>query len=93
MNGLIINEQIVTFLEDHILRTDAQDGFHHVQSTGDVLSLTTEHFNQVQDQCGEARLLALGISKAFGTGSHSQAPLHGIPEHVNAIISELSQID
>ena len=62
-----INEQIVTFLEDHILQTDAQDGFHHIQSTGDVLSLITEHFNQVQDQCGEARLVALDISKALGS--------------------------
>ena len=61
----VINQHLLGFLEDHSLLTDAQFGFRHSRSTGDVLALITEHINKALDSRGEARVVALDISKAF----------------------------
>ena len=61
----VINQHLLGFLEDHSLLTDAQFGFRHSRSTGDVLALLTEHINKALDSRGEARVVALDISKAF----------------------------
>ena len=55
----------MTHLETHNLLNDFQYGFRHSTSTGDVLSLITEHVDSALDHRGEVRVVALGISKAF----------------------------
>ena len=47
------------------LLPDYQYGFRHSRSTGDLLSLITDHLNGALDHRGEARVVALDISKAF----------------------------
>ena len=60
-----LNQQLLGYLEDNDLLSDCQYGFRHSRSTGDLLSLITEHFNRALDRRGEARAVALDISKAF----------------------------
>ena len=60
----LINQQLVDYLEEHELLTDVQYGFRHSRSTGDILSLITEHINRALNRRGEARLFAIDISKA-----------------------------
>ena len=66
----LINQQLIDCLEEHELMTDVQYGFRHSWSTGDILSLITEHINSALDRRGEARLVALDISKAFDKVCH-----------------------
>ena len=54
----LINQQL-----KHDLLTNVQYGFS--RSTGDILSLIMEHINRALDRRGEARFVALDISKAF----------------------------
>ena len=60
-----VNQQLMGYLEDNDLLTDCQYGFRHSRSTGDLLSLITDHLNRALDHRGEARVVALDISKAF----------------------------
>ena len=61
----LLNKCIVDFLEGQNLLSDAQFGFRHSRSTGDLLSYVTEHVSRVLDRRGETRSVALDISKAF----------------------------
>ena len=46
----LINQQLIDYLEEHELLTDVQYGFRHSRSTGDILSLITEHVNRALDR-------------------------------------------
>ena len=65
-----VNQQLLGFLEDDLLN-DCQYGFRHFHSTGDLLSVITDHFNMALDRRGEARVVALDISKAFDKVWHT----------------------
>ena len=60
-----VNQQLLGYLEGNDLLTDCQYGFCHSRSTGDLLSLITDHLNAALYRRGEARVVALDISKAF----------------------------
>ena len=66
-----VNQQLLGYLEDNDILTDCQYGFRHSRSTGDLLSLITDHFNGALDRRGEARVAALDISKAFDKVWHT----------------------
>ena len=66
-----VNRQLLGYLEDNDLLTDCQYGFRHSRSTGDLLSVITDHFNMALDRRGEARVVALDISKAFDKVWHN----------------------
>ena len=61
----LINRRLVHFLESNHLLSDAQYGFRHARSTGDLLSYVTEHVSKILDKQGETASVALDISKAF----------------------------
>ena len=61
----LINRRLVDFLEYNRLLSDAQYGFRHARSTGDLLSYVTEHVSRILDKQGESVSVALDISKAF----------------------------
>ena len=60
------HQQVIDYLKEHELLTDVPYGFRHSRSTGDILSLITEHINRALDRRGEARLVALVIGKKKG---------------------------
>ena len=60
-----VNQHPLRYFEDNDFLTDCQYGFRHSRSTGDLFSLITDHLNGTLDRRGEARVVALDISKAF----------------------------
>ena len=67
----LINGALVSHLESHGLFSDKQYGFRVARSTADLLTVITERFYRALDQCGEARAVALDISKAFDKVWHA----------------------
>ena len=61
----LINKSLVSHLESNGLFSDAQYGFRSKRSTADLLTVITERISASMDKNGEARLVALDISKAF----------------------------
>ena len=61
----LINKSLVSHLESNGLFSDAQYGFRSKRSTADLLTVITERISASLDKKGEARLVALDISKAF----------------------------
>ena len=61
----LIKSALVSHLESHGLFSDKQYGFRASRSTTDLLTVITERFYRALDRCGEARVVALDISKAF----------------------------
>ena len=87
-----VNQQLLGYLEDNHLLTDCQYGFRHSRSTGDLLSLITDHFNGALDRRGETRVVTLDISKAFDkvwyTGLlHKLQSYYGVSGRMLSIIS------
>ena len=52
-----VNQHLLGYLEDNDPLTDCQYGFRHSRSTGDLLSLITDHLNGALDRRGEARVI------------------------------------
>ena len=67
----LINGALVSHLESHGLFSDKQYGLRVAHSTADLLTVITEWFYHALDQCGEARAVALDISKAFDKVWHA----------------------
>ena len=61
----VINNKIIGYLESSGLLSDKQYGFRHQRSTADLLTVVTERIYRALDRCGEAKSVALDISKAF----------------------------
>jgi hypothetical protein len=87
----LINQQLLKHLEDQMLLTDCQYGFRKSRSTGDLLALITDHFNRALDLRGEARMVALDISKAFDKVWHKgllhKLQSYGVTGKMHCIIS------
>ena len=86
-----VQQQLLGFLEDNDLLNDCQYGFRHSRSTGDLLSVITNHLNMALDRRGEARVVVLDISKAFDkvwhTGLLHKLHSYGVSGRMLAIIS------
>ena len=67
----IINSSLVNHLESLGLFSDHQYGFRSSRSTADLLTVITERIHRVLDISGEARAVALDISKAFDKVWHA----------------------
>ena len=67
----LINKSLVSHLESHNLLSDKQYGFRGRRSTADLLTVVTERFYRALNNCGEARAIALDISKAFDRVWHA----------------------
>ena len=61
----LINKHLISHLESNNLLSDHQYGFRSSRSTADLLTVITDRFYRALDKCGEARAIALDISKAF----------------------------
>ena len=87
-----VNQQLLGYLEDNDLLTDCQYGFRHSRSTGDLLSLITDHFNGALDRRVEARFVALDISKVFDkvwhTGLLHKLQSYGVSGRMLSIIPD-----
>ena len=57
-------------MESNGLFSDTQYGFRPARSTADLLTLITDKIYHALDKCGEAKLIALDISKAFDKDWH-----------------------
>ena len=62
---IVINSALTKHLESNNLLSDHQYGFRSERSTADLLTVVTERIHQALDVSGEARAIALDISKAF----------------------------
>lgn len=67
----IINVALVRLLDSSGLFSDFQYGFRASRSTADILTVISEHFYRALNSCGEARTIALDISKAFDKVWHA----------------------
>ncbi len=67
----LINAEVVNHLTSHNLLSDKQYGFRYARSTADVLTAITETVYQALQNNGEARAVALDISKAFDRVWHA----------------------
>ena len=67
----LINNRLVSFLEGTGLFSDVQYGFGSSRSTADLLTVITDRIYRFMDNGGEARAIALDISKAFDRVWHS----------------------
>ena len=67
----IINLSLVKHIESLGLFSDAQYGFRSGRSTADLLTVITERVNCALDNSGQARAVALDISKAFDKVWHA----------------------
>ena len=67
----ILNSSVVHHLESLELFSDHQYGFRSSRSTADLLTVITERIHRVLDVSGEARAVALDISKAFDKVWHA----------------------
>ena len=61
----LISTPLVQNLDLHHLFSDSQYGFRAGRSTADVLTAISDRVYRVLNICGEARAVALDISKAF----------------------------
>ena len=61
----LINLAIVRHLVNAKLLSDRQYGFRQARSTADILTVVSERMYHTLDKAGEARAVALDISKAF----------------------------
>jgi len=67
----VINLSLVKHIESLGLFSDAQYGFRSGRSTADLLTVITERVNCALDNSGQARAIALDISKAFDKVWHA----------------------
>jgi len=67
----LINKYLISHLESNNLLSDHQYGFRSSRSTADLLTVITDRFYRAFDKCGEAKAIALDISKAFDKVWHS----------------------
>ena len=67
----VINLSLVKHIESLGLFSDSQYGFRSGRSTADVLTVITERVNSALDNSGQARAVALDISKAFDKVWHA----------------------
>ena len=67
----LINKHLISHLESNNLLSDHQYGFRSSRSTADLLTVITDRFYRALDKCGEAKAIALDISKAFDNVWHS----------------------
>ena len=88
----LLNQSLLEYLEFNNLLSDAQYGFRHARSTGDLLSFRTGHLSFVFKKRGEAFVVALDISKAFDRIWHKgllhKLKSYGITGPYHAIISD-----
>lgn len=86
----LINSALVSHFESLGLFSDKQYGFRASRSTADLLTVITERFYRALDKGGEARAIALDISKAFDkvwhTGLLCKLKSYGISGHIYQII-------
>ena len=86
----LISSPLVQHLDLHHLFSDSQYGFRAGRSTADVLTAISERVYRVLNICGEARAVALDISKAFDKVWHAgliyKLKAYGISGHFLAII-------
>ena len=61
----LINKALVSHMESNGLFSDTHYGFRSARSTADLLTLITDKIYHALVKCGEAKLIALDISKAF----------------------------
>lgn len=61
----VINFHLMRYLELNRLLSDRQYGFRGGRSTGDLMAILTEKWNQCIHLFGESKVVALDISKAF----------------------------
>ena len=91
----LLNEALIAHLESFDLLSDKQYGFRGCRSTADLLTVVTERVYRALDRCGEARAIALDISKAFDkvwhTGLLHKLASYGISGKVWAIIKSFLQ--
>ncbi len=66
-----ISQQLVTYFDRHNLFSDSQYGFRAGRSTADVLTVISEKIYRSLNKSGEARAIALDISKAFDRVWHA----------------------
>lgn len=67
----LINDKIVYHLESNNLFSDSQYGFRSSRSTADLLTVITDRIYSALNKSGEARAVALDISKAFDKVWHA----------------------
>ena len=67
----LLNDHLVSHLENLGLFCDKQYGFRKHRSTADLLTVITERFFRALNRLGGARVIALDISKAFDKVWHS----------------------
>ena len=86
----LINKKLTDHLESLGLLTDKQYGFRKNRSTADLLTVITERIYRALDRCGEAKSIALDISKAFDRVWHagllSKIRSFGISGKIYAIV-------
>ena len=91
----VIKSVIVNHLESQNLLSDKQYGFRSSRSTADLLTVITEKIYRALDNCGEARVVALDISKAFDRVWHAgllqKLASHGISGNILKIIKSFLQ--
>lgn len=87
----MINHHLVRYLESNGLLNDRQYGFRKGRSTGDLLALLSERWNGSIHRFGEAKVVALDISKAFDRVWHealvSKLIAFGVGSHFSRFIS------
>nr|CAH7724573.1 unnamed protein product [Callosobruchus chinensis] len=78
-----VNQVLMKFVELNQLINNRQHGFRHQRSTGDLLAYVTHVWNKFIHSFGEAHVVALYISKAFGQLWHAsllnKLPSYGLP--------------
>ena len=67
----LLNAALTDHFESLGLLSDKQYGFRSSRSTADLLTVITERLLRALDKCGEARIVALDISKAFDKVWHA----------------------
>ena len=67
----LMNAAMTDHFESLGLLSDRQYGFRSSRSTADLLTVITERLLRALDKCGEARIVALDISKAFDKVWHA----------------------
>lgn len=80
----IINDQLLRYLEEHLLLSDRQYGFRRRRSAGDLLVYLAHKWAEAIENGGEALAVSLDVAKAFDRVWHkallSKLPSYGIPE-------------
>ena len=90
----ILNHHLVKYLETNKLLSDRQYGFRQQRSTGDMMAVLTEKLNNSIHHFGEAKIVALDVSKAFDRGHTallSKLQAFGLGNHFIGWISNFLQ--